>query len=719
MTDRGVIIGTVSYMSPEQAEGKKVDARSDIFSFGSVLYEMVTGQRAFQGTSKISTLSAILHQEPKSVSTITPAIPADLEKLIGRCLRKDPVRRFQYMADVKVALDELKEEVESGRAAAVESAAKAASILAVRPYGRKKRWIWAFAAIFAVCLLGVGILWFATLSVGPAPELAQRRLTVNSRENPVSGGCISPDGKYVAYSDAAGIHLKLIETGEERLLRQPPGIAADATWEIAGWFPDGSKLLANLKEAGDRSSVWAVSVIAEDARRLRDRALGYSVSPDGSHIAYVTGGGPVYNQEIWVMDPQGEGAEKIVSGDGNNWLYHVRWSPDSHRLAHGKVRWTQAPPDTSIETCTLKGTESTVIVTDRYISGYCWLPQGYILYVPWEGGHANLWKAQVSLRTGKPEGAPKRLTNWTGFELDGLAASGDGKRITLRKRAELIQVYMGELADGGTRLKSVRTLLPEEAWQLCCSWTADSKEVLYSSDRSGSWAAYRQAIDGGPASLVVSPAPGLFGVLSPDGSWILYLVRSPDRIMRMPIHGGPPELVLRGENLQNPFFVCAPAPAAFCAIGERSPDGKSLTITRFDPLKGRGRILKTIETDPNAEYDWGLSPDGSKLAFLRREEPKGHIRLFSLTGGSDQDITVRGWGRLQNLEHSADGKSFYCGSTLPDGSALLRIDLEGRAQILWRQQGIQATYAAPSPDGRHLAFSAVVNNSNIWMVEGF
>ena len=85
ITDEGVIIGTVSYMSPEQAEGKKVDARSDIFSLGSVLYEMVTGQRAFQGTSKMSTLSAILHQEPKPVSGIAPAIPADLEKLINRC----------------------------------------------------------------------------------------------------------------------------------------------------------------------------------------------------------------------------------------------------------------------------------------------------------------------------------------------------------------------------------------------------------------------------------------------------------------------------------------------------------------------------------------------------------------------------------------------------------------------------------------------------------
>src|SRR5512136_1893954 len=123
ITEEGVIVGTVAYMSPEQAEGKKVDARSDIFSLGSVLYEMVTGQKAFQGASKMSTLSAILHQEPKPVSGITPAIPADLEKLINRCLRKDPQRRWQAMADLKVSLDELKEDSDSGRlqAAPVET----------------------------------------------------------------------------------------------------------------------------------------------------------------------------------------------------------------------------------------------------------------------------------------------------------------------------------------------------------------------------------------------------------------------------------------------------------------------------------------------------------------------------------------------------------------------------------------------------------------------
>src|ERR1044071_2403206 len=102
-----MIIGTVSYMSPEQAEGRKLDARSDIFSLGAVLYEMVTGQKAFQGDSKMSTLMAVLNQEPKPVSQVVPAMPGDLEKIVNRCLRKALSRRFQAMPDLKVALEEL------------------------------------------------------------------------------------------------------------------------------------------------------------------------------------------------------------------------------------------------------------------------------------------------------------------------------------------------------------------------------------------------------------------------------------------------------------------------------------------------------------------------------------------------------------------------------------------------------------------------------------
>jgi serine/threonine protein kinase len=217
-TAEGTIVGTVAYMSPEQAEGKPVDARSDLFAFGSLFYEMVTGQRAFHGDSRLSTLSAILKEDPKLVSAVVADAPRDLEKIITRCLRKDSSRRFQHTDDLKIALAELKEESDSGTTVGSQTSA--------RPGRQKVRFAWiSGGALAAIVLAALGI-WF--WPARPAPRPAPNVTPLTSDPGVAWWPSFSPDGNHVAFlwkpseegfeKGRFGIYIKMLG-GSEPLRR--------------------------------------------------------------------------------------------------------------------------------------------------------------------------------------------------------------------------------------------------------------------------------------------------------------------------------------------------------------------------------------------------------------------------------------------------------------------------------------------------------------------
>jgi WD40 repeat protein len=189
--------------------------------------------------------------------------------------------------------------------------------------------------------------------------------------------------------------------------------------------------------------------------------------------------------------------------------------------------------------------------------------------------------------------------------------------------------------------------------------------------------------------------------------------------MRIPVGGGVPQPVLESRNSHG--FWCARAPASLCAVLEASPDQKLFTLTAFDPVKGRGKVLTTIAKDPSHDYAAALSPDGSTFAISRTSEAEIHIRLLSLSGGPESEISVKGWPSLaDSLEWSPDGKGLYCVSRSPQGDTLLYVDLKGIARPVWQHKGWAGeTWAVPSPDGRYLAIGSGVLTNNVWMLEGF
>jgi serine/threonine protein kinase len=237
---------------------------------------MVTGQKAFQGTSKMSTLSAILHQEPKPVSGITPAIPADLEKLINRCLRKDPARRFQYMADVKVALEELKEDSDSGALAAVAPAV----------WHTRRRWLWAAAISVALIAAGTWIWRDRSGSEPPPPKVVALTSYAGDEFNPT----FSPDGNKVAfewYKPEIGhrdIYVKAVgETYASRLTSDPAGSIHPA------WSPDDRYIAFSRGGPPENTGIYLVSPLGGPERKMSDFPSGsdsqISWTPDGKFLA--------------------------------------------------------------------------------------------------------------------------------------------------------------------------------------------------------------------------------------------------------------------------------------------------------------------------------------------------------------------------------------------------------------------------------------------------
>ena len=618
LTTPGAALGTVAYMSPEQARGDNVDSRTDLFSFGAVLYEMTTGRQAFTGNTTAVIFHAILAGAPTPPLELNPELPTELERIMNRLLEKDRDLRYQSAADLRSELKRLKRDTDSGRSAGVSPAVAGTS----RPSGalqqrgqdaratagerptlprepsqerasdsviiagvikRHRKVVIGTVLLMAVALAGLG--WFLLRRrAQPSVQPTQKRLTFNSSENFVASNAISPDGKYLAYSDPAGIHVKLISTGDERLIPKPAGAPAGAFWDVASWFPDGTQLLASAYQPGGHQSTWTVPVLGQSPRELREGAVGYEVSPAGMQIAFTPAAGWGYAREIWVMGSQGDNPQRVLALGENQWFDTVHWAPDGQRLAYVRWRRTLEGYKTSVDTCDLKGANRTVIVSDPdvWLRDFCWAPDGRIVYSRQESPGSdddNLWQIGIDAHAGTPSDKPKRITQWAGSYLLGLSASADGKRLVFRKTTFQGQVYLGELAAGGTRMSSPRRLTNDEASDMPSVWTPDSKAVLFLSNRSGKVGIFKQGVGQDTAEAVVTGPQDVFSIprLSADGAWFLYLESprtavgpsTPLRLMRVPVSGGVPQFVLETRN--NVDHWCTRAPASLCVAHRGEP----------------------------------------------------------------------------------------------------------------------------------------------------
>ncbi len=733
LTGEGRIIGTVAYMSPEQALGKELDARSDLFSLGVVLYEMATGILPFKGDTSVATFDAILHKMPTAPARLNPECPAGLEQIINRLLEKDRDLRYQHAADLRAELKRLKRDADSGRTPGMPAATEISgrSVEALQPHTRRK---WAVAGLLLLLAGGAGVTWFARHQVQPAPqpELKQKKLTANPTDNAVLGGSISPDGKYLVYGDQTGIYLKVIETGETRAAPLPEGLPPGGSWAPVRWSPDGTVIYATLYAAGGRTSAWVMSVLGGPPRKLRDDADVGSPSPDGSQVLFLAGTKfALLAQEIWVMGAQGEDPRKLATAPENDWFWWPIWSPDGQRIAYLRFHVLPGKWEGSIESCDLKGGQPTLVVSNPKLSGIpnpWWLPDGRMLFTTQEPepnlGNSGLWEIRVDSENGKPIDRPRRITTWAGCEAGIVSGTSDGKQIAIMRRNFQADVYLAELEATGRPFRNLHRLTLDDRNDFPSAWTPDSRSVLFYSDRNGKWDIFKQALDQNSAEpIVAGPGNRRNPVMSTDGSWILYLQDASDgttRIMRVPVSAGPPQLVLEGRGVDD--LSCARSPAALCVLGEVTGDRTQLVFTAFDPVGGRGRELTRVNLrQPVEQFLWRLSPDGSRIAFTEFDNRESRIQLLPLTGGEVHEVTVKGRIGLASLDWTTDGKGFFVSSYSMADPTLFTCDMQGRTEVLWQQKGsvLTDTRGIPAPNGRYLALRCWTTESNVWMLEGF
>jgi Tol biopolymer transport system component len=683
LTRAGAVLGTAAYMSPEQARGREVDRRADVWAFGCVLYAMLAGRRAFEGDTGAVTLAAVLGGEP-DWSSLPGDVPPSVRRLVRRCLQKDPDRRPHDGAQVR---RDLEEALESGRRRARRSAPGAR-----RPRAR-----------------GVD---------SPAPS-PLRLVQLSVRQAVHSSPAWSPDGRSLVYAadvgDTRKIFRRRLDGGDETPLTR-----GDRDELQPAWSPDGSRVVfVRARQAGVRlepgdvfgqhvdGDLWSVNLATGEEAKLAEGAFNPSFSPDGTRIAVdASWAGP---RRLWVVDVQGRNPQQVTS-DVSEAIVHLRprWSPDSRKLVFQNVERTKF--DVRVVDA---ATRSLAWVTNDAAQDIApaWAPSGrFIYFSSYRSGGLNVWRVPVS-SSGRPVGRLQQLTNGAGQDVE-VALSPDGSRLafaTLRQNADIWRLPVSP--ETGRPLGPPEELIATTREDSRGAWSPDGRAIAFNSDRTGEMNVWLHSLeDGTSRPLTRGPGGDFQPSWSPDGrSLAFFSSRSGSvDVWKVDLASQETTQLTRGGSIHaNPFF---------------SPDGAWIAY----------------QCDEGGRLEvWVMRGDGSEPRPLTRVGVMGHFLRWMdgavvfrcPAGGSPRSMRVGlDGGEPEVLPEVAGGAHM---SFSPDRSRIL--DVVGHKAIWvspltggapekvfeFEDPDVRIDYPVWSPDGRWVLFDRFrPQGGDIWLMEG-
>jgi serine/threonine protein kinase len=608
MTEEGVIVGSVPYMSPEQVEGKPVDSRSDIFSFGAVLYEMITGQRAFSAGSRASTLSAILERDPPPLSEISPSSVPELERLISRCLRKDVNRRSQNMADVKLALEELRDESESGKLA------RSASGLHARK--RPRHWLW-LGIGSAVVLVAAAAAWLYY----PNPLPRQLKGPELIRASPDDGhsytsAAISPDGGLLAFvSDRSGkdeLWLQQVGGGDPIQLTHFGEQVEDPVF-----FPDGKRILYVRRAADEQTTALEViPALGGDPRVLTRGTQIWNedpkLSPDGRLIAYYdvnqnkkrlmtisSDGGQPRELPAWGRFPLAYRGRAAWTSDSRYLLCLV--AKKSNTANAQEFEWFGFPVDGGEPLAT--GVSEALRVAGLGPAAPFLMVGDRALFAAGSRGPYNVWEISLSAGSLRVQGVPHQLTFGTLTEFPA-SVSGTGT-LALLAGDSYTDFYAIPLSPvNGQPAGVVRRLTQDSRTKnLLTDLGGSSGSAYFEARDQARDAAYALDLESGKQTLMTAMPPLLASLaISPEGRQVAYSIPEGDSYS---IRIGD-----AGASAVGARVLCQG-----CGFSEGfSPDGKFLFYTpeakvRSDPK--RKRSVRLLDVASGKDRPWLERPTDS------------------------------------------------------------------------------------------------------------